>query len=245
MLRDTWLIFRHQLRFTLGNRFGLILSMLQPVLYLTLFGPLLTRYIGRGSWQVFVPGVLMQLALMSAGLAGFGIVFDARFGVLERLRVTPASRLALLLGRVLTNTVTMLGQSALLVAAGFAFGLRVPPAGLAIGFALLVPLAAGLAALSYAFALVLKRQELFAPMSSTVVVPMLLLSGALLPMAAAPRWLDVVSRATPFRYVVEAMRAAFDGRYTSGALIAGVAVSLVFAVAAVAVGTRTFIRQNA
>ncbi len=245
MPRDTWLLFRHQLRFTLGNRFGLALTMIQPVLYLVLFGPLLTRYLGGGSWRVFVPGVLMQLALMSAGLAGFGIVFDARFGVLERLRVTPASRLALLLGRVLTNTVTMLGQSVLLVAAGFAFGLRVPVTGLLIGFALLVPLASGLAALSYAFALVLKRQELFAPLSSTIVVPMLLLSGALLPMATAPRWLDVVSRATPFRYVVEAMRAAFAGRYASGDLVGGVIVSLVFAVAAIAVGTRTFVRENA
>jgi ABC-2 type transport system permease protein len=184
MLRDTWLIFRHQLRFTMGNKVGMLFGMLQPVLYLTLFGPLLTRYVGRDSWQVFVPGVLVQLALMSAGLAGFGIVFDARFGVLERLRVTPAARLALLLGRVLTNTVVLLGQSALLVAVGFAFGLRVPPAGLLIGLALLVPLTVSLASLSYALALVLRRQEMFAPLASTVIVPMLLLSGALLPMAA-------------------------------------------------------------
>src|SRR4051812_24368027 len=107
MPRDTWLIFRHQLRFTLGNRAGIIFGLVQPVLNLALFGPLLTRYIGRDSWQIFVPGVLIQLSLMSAGLAGFGVVFDARFGVLERLRVTPASRLSLLLGRVLTNTAVL------------------------------------------------------------------------------------------------------------------------------------------
>jgi hypothetical protein len=61
-------------------------------------------------------------------------------------------------------------QSALVVAVGFAFGFRVPPAGLAIGMALLVPLAVSLAALSYAFALVLRRQEVCAPMASTVIV---------------------------------------------------------------------------
>lgn len=245
MSRDIWLIFVHQLRLSLGSKAGLVFGVVQPMLNLALFGPLLTAYLGPGSWQVFVPGVLMQLALLSAGLAGFGIVFDARFGVLERQRVTPARRTALLLGRVFTNVVVLLGQSALVVAAGFGFGFRVPVAGLLLGVALLVPLAVSLAALSYAFALVLPRQELFAPMSSTVIVPMLLLSGALLPMSTAPAWLDVLSRATPFRYVVEGVRAAFAGRYASGTLLAGAVVSLVFAVAAVAAGTRTFIRRHA
>jgi ABC-2 type transport system permease protein len=194
---------------------------------------------------VFVPGVLMQLALLSSGLAGFGIVFDARFGVLERQRVTPARRTALLLGRVFTNVVVLLGQSALVLVVGFAFGFRAPVAGLLAGLALLVPLAVSLAALSYAFALVLRRQEMFAPMSSTVIVPMLLLSGALLPMSTAPVWLDVISRVTPFRYVVDGVRAAFAGHYASTALVAGAGVSLVFAVIAVTAGTRTFIRRHA
>jgi ABC-2 type transport system permease protein len=242
---DTWLIFRHQLRLTLGSKAGLAFGLMQPVLNLALFGPLLTAYLGAGSWRVFVPGVLIQLALMSAGLAGFAIVFDARFGVLERQRVTPAGRIALLLGRVLANVVVLVGQAVLVVLLGYAFGLRAPVAGVLIGLALLVPLAISLAALSYALALVLPRQELFAPMASTVIVPMLLLSGALLPMSAAPGWLDAISRATPFRYAVEGVRAAFAGHYTSGALTAGAAVSAGFAVVAVAVGTRTFMRRHA
>lgn len=183
---------------------------------LALFGPLPGTYLGHASRQIFVPGVLIQLSLLSARLAGFGIVFDARFGVLERLRVTPTARLALLLGRVLTNTVVLLGQALIVIMVGAAFGFRAPVAGLLIGLALLVPLATGLATLSYAFALVLKPQELFAPLSSTFVVPLLLLSGALLPMSTAPGWLDAVSRATPFRYAVEALRAAFAGHYSSG-----------------------------
>ena len=245
MPRDIWLIFRHQFRLSAGSRAGLLFGALQPLLNLALFGPLLTAYLGPGSWQLFVPGVLMQLALLSAGMAGFGIVFDARFGVLERQRVTPASRSALLLGRVLTNVVVLLGQSLLVVATGLAFGLRVPVAGLLLGLALVVPTAVGLAALSYAFALSLRRQEMFAPMSSTVIVPMLLLSGALLPMSTAPAWLDAISRATPFRYAVEGLRAAFAGHYASGELACSAAVTVAFAVAAVAIGTRIFIRRHA
>ena len=128
--------------------------MLQPVLYLALFGPLLAGYRRARRWRVFVPGMLMQLSLMSAGMAGFGIVFDARFGVLERLRVTPASRVCgPAPGPVLTNTVVLLSRRWCWSSSASRSGFRVPVAGLLIGLALIVPLAVGLAALSYAFAL--------------------------------------------------------------------------------------------
>ena len=192
-----------------------------------------------------MPGSLVQLSLMSAGLAGFGVVFDARFGVLERLRVSPASRLALLLSRVLVNTLILVGQAVILVLAGFALGLRAPVAGVLIALVLVVLLAISLASLSYAVALTLKTQELFAPIAGTVLVPLLLLSGALIPMTAAPGWLNDLSRVTPFRYVVEGMRAAFAGHYGSTTLLAGLAVAAVFALASVTVGTRTFVRENA
>jgi ABC-2 type transport system permease protein len=245
MPRDVWLLFRHQMRLVMGGKLGLVFGALQPMLNLVLFGPLLGGYLGPGSWSVFVPGVLVQLSLLSAGMAGFGVVFDARFGVLERQRVTPAGRTALLLGRVLANVVVLMGQAVVVVVLGLAFGLRVPAAGLLAGLALLVPLAVGLAALSYAFALVLPRQELFAPMVGTVIVPMLLLSGAILPMATAPRWLDALSHATPFRYAVEGLRAAFAGRYGSTTLLTGALVTVAFAAVAVMLGTRTFIRRHA
>lgn len=105
-------------------------------------------------------------------------------------------------------------------------------------------LAVGLASLSYTAALTM-RQELFAPVMSTVVVPLMLLSGALLPMSLAPAWLDVLSRLTPFRYAVEGMRALFAGSYTSSALVWGVVVSLAFAVLGVTLGTRRFQTENA
>lgn len=242
MPRDTLLIFRHQLGFALRNRLGIAFGIAQPLLYLLLFGPLVQRF---ATWRQFVPGSLVQLCLMAAGLAGFGVVFDARFGVLERLRVTPASRLALLLGRVLTNTVVLLAQAVVLLLVGFALGLRAPIAGLLVALVLVVLVAVSLASLSYAVALTLRTQELFAPIVGTVLVPLLLLSGALIPMTAAPGWLNGLSRATPFRYVVEAMRAAFAGRYTSVTLLTGLAVALVLAVVSLAVGTRTFVRENA
>ncbi|GLW97859.1 ABC transporter permease [Microtetraspora sp. NBRC 16547] len=239
----TLILTRHYLGETFHNRLGVVFGAVQPALYLVLFGPLFDRS-GVGSWNVLVPGLLVQLGLMSAGLAGFGIVFDQRFGVLDRLRVTPAGRLSLLLGRVLKDAVVLLIQAVLLLALGYAFGLRAPLLGVLLGLMLMTMLAISLASLSYAAALRI-RQELFAPITSTVVVPLLLLSGAFLPMSLAPRWLDILSRFTPFRYVVEAVRGLFAGSYASAPVLWGTVVSLVLAVASVAVGVRIFQSENA
>ncbi|GAA0356362.1 ABC transporter permease [Microbispora corallina] len=233
----------HYLRGTFKSRFAVVFGAVQPLLYLVLFGPLFDRS-GVGSWDTLVPGLLMQLGLVSSGLVGFGIVFDQRFGVLERLRVTPVSRVTLLLGRVLKDSVVLLVQAVGITVIGYALGLRAPLAGVLLGLLLVTVLSIGMAALSYAAALTI-RQELFPALMSTVVIPLMLLSGALLPMSLAPTWLDVVSRLTPFRYAVEALRALFAGSYASPAVLWGVVVSLVFVVVGMAVGTMRFQKENA
>src|SRR5271167_3946239 len=107
---DTLFIFRRQLRLILRNPAFLIIGLLQPVLYLVLFGPLLTRLpagelsggSGNGgtaeAYRFFVPGLLIQLALFGATFVGFAIISEWRAGIIERYRVTPISRVALLTG---------------------------------------------------------------------------------------------------------------------------------------------------
>ncbi|GAA3205659.1 ABC transporter permease [Nonomuraea helvata] len=241
MLRDTWVLFRHGVRATLQQRIAIVIGAIQPLLFLVLFGPIFTTF---GTWETLVPGLIIQLGLMSTGMAGFGVVFEKRSGVLERIRVTPASRLALLLGRVLNNTLTLVIQLVLLLAVAFAFGLRAPAPGLAAGLVLVVVLGVSLAALSYAVALTI-HEQLFAPVMSTAVVPLVLLSGSFLPMSMAPGWLDAISHVSPFRYVLEALRDLFNGRYLTGTVGLGVAVTVVFAAVSLTVGTRVFNRENA
>ncbi|GAA5069685.1 ABC-2 type transport system permease protein [Thermocatellispora tengchongensis] len=240
-MRDTYLIFRHNMRIQLRHKSAVLFGAAQPALFLVLFGPLFTSV---GTWEILVPGLIVQLALFSAGLAGFGIVFDVRFGVLDRLRVTPAGRTPLLLGRVLGNVAVLLVQTVLLLALGYAFGLRAPLPGVLLGLALIVPLGVSLASLSYAVALTID-QETFAPMVSTVIVPLTLLSGAFLPMSMAPPWLDAVSRLTPFRYVVEALREMFTGHYATPAVAAGAAVTAALTALCLALAARVFARATA
>ena len=243
LTRDTGLIFGRYLRQTLRTRIGVLFGVLQPMLYLVFFGPLVGS-LASSSWQLVVPGLLIQLTLLSAGLTGFGIVFDQRFGVLDRLRTTPVSRLALLLGRVLRDVLVLLIQATLIVLVGVALGLRAPVAGVMLGLLLLVPLAGGVAAASYAVALRPGARELFAPLMSTVLIPLVLLSGAFLPMSLGPRWLDLLSRLDPFRYAVDALRALYAGHYTSAPVLIGAFATAGLTTLTIAVGVRAFHRAT-
>src|SRR5690242_21249433 len=137
--RDTMLIFRRQMRLSLRNPAWVIIGLIQPILYLAFFGPLFARVFDSGliggshnSYAYFVPGLLIQLGLFGAAFVGFTIISDWRFGVIERLRVTPVSRLAILSGRVLRDVVTLLVQGIVLILAGVAFGMRAPLGGILV-----------------------------------------------------------------------------------------------------------------
>jgi ABC-2 type transport system permease protein len=256
-LRDTWLIFRRALQHTLRNPVWVVIGLVQPILYLALFGPLLKPITGLkpttgapgfppgDAWQVFVPGLLVQLGLFATAFVGFGLIAEWRMGVVERMRVTPVSRLALLLGRVLRDVVVLVVQAVLLLAVGAAFGLRAPLLGMAIGLGLVLVMSAGVASMSYALGLLTKDEDAFAPLLNFVSVPVLLLSGILLPMSLAPGWLDLLSRLNPLRYVVDALREAFLGRYATPTVATGAAVAAATAVTCAAIGARTFRRENA
>ncbi|MEU8788742.1 ABC transporter permease [Streptomyces sp. NPDC048643] len=248
LLHDTALIFGRYARQTLRSRFAMLFGVLMPLLYLFFFGPLLTGLplASRGtSWQVLVPGLLLQLGLFGAAFAGFTIIIEKNLGIVERMRVTPVSRLALLLGRVLRDAAVFVLQAVLLVLAALVMGLRAPLAGILIGFAFVALLTVSLASLSYALALKVSTPQEFGPAVNALTMPSMLLSGLMLPMALAPGWLDVLSHFMPFRYLVDAVRDAYVGSYATAHMLYGVLVALGFATLAVTVGTRVFRRVGA
>ncbi|TXS56933.1 ABC transporter permease [Streptomyces sp. t39] len=248
LLSDTALIFGRYARQTLGSRFQILFGVLMPLLYLLFFGPLLSDLplASEGdSWQVLVPGLLLQLGLFGASFAGFAVLIDKQTGVVERMRVTPVSRLALLLGRVLRDAALFVFQAVLLVLAALAMGLRAPLGGILIGFAFVALLTVSLAALSYALAMTVGTPQEFGPVVNAVSMPSMLLSGLMLPMALAPAWLDVLSHIMPFRYLVDAVRAAYVGDYAGPAMAYGVLMALALAAVSVTVGTRVFRRAGA
>ena len=256
-IHDTWFIFRRQVRLVLRNPAFLTIGLLQPILYLVLFGPLLANLpagsLAGGSgtggtadaYRFFVPGLLIQLALFGSTFVGFAIISDWRSGVIERYRVTPVSRVAILAGRVLRDVTMLIIQSIVLIVAGLAFGLRAPLPAVLMGFVYIMLVAVGLASVSYAVALLLKSEDAFAPLINSVIVPLVLLSGIMLPLTLGPGWLQGIARISPFRYIIDAMREAYAGHYFDTIVVEGLAVAIGLAAVFMWLGSRVFVRENA
>jgi ABC-2 type transport system permease protein len=223
-----------------------IIGVLQPLLYLLLFAPMLKSiastpgFPAGGAYNVFVPGLLIQLALFGASGVGFGLIAELRDGVVERLRVTPVSRLALLLGRSLRDVQTLVIQSIILVVAALPFGLDLHPVGLLIMLALLALVGLLMASVSYALALWLRDEDSFAPLLFTATLPLLLLSGVLLPLSLAPGWLRRVANADPLSYAVDAARAIFNNHPGETSVLKGIVIMAVLAGIAVVFAARQF-----
>src|SRR5712691_8289017 len=115
---DTRLIFGRQVRLALRNPVWVVISLLQPVMFLVFFGPLFASVFNRGltgeagnAYGYFVPGLLIQLGLFGSASVGFSIITDFRYGVVDRFHVTMVSKLAILVGRVLRDVLVLVGQS--------------------------------------------------------------------------------------------------------------------------------------
>jgi ABC-2 type transport system permease protein len=248
--RDTWLMFQRSMRLTIRQPIWIIFGMIQPILYLVLFGPLLeasTRAAGAGTnaYNWFIPGLLIQTALFGSAFVGFGLIAELRDGVVERMRVTPMSRFAMLLGRSLRDVVILLAQAVVMMVIALPFGLRIDPAGAAVTLLLLALIGLLMAPLSYTAGLILKSEDALAPLVQGIALPLLLLSGILLPLALAPDWLRFLSSLNPLTHAADAARALFNADWGNPEIAIGVSITAILAIGAVWIASRAFSRANA
>jgi ABC-2 type transport system permease protein len=186
---DTVTVFSRELRPVLRDPFSVIFSMLQPLFFLALFAPLLPDVVGSESaLQWFVPGIILMSCLFGTSATGANLLYEIQTGSHERMLVSPLRRPALIIGRALKEIVPMFAQTVLIIAVTFPFGFRLHLAGTVMGLLILAVFCVGLAALSYTLALASKNQEwMFWAIQQTLIFPLLLLAGMLLPDRGGPR----------------------------------------------------------
>lgn len=101
---------------------------------------------------------------------------------------------------------------------------------MAAGLLLLAVGCVGLGSLSYALALACKDKDwMFWLVQQTLLFPLLLLAGMLLPIDNGPDWLQALSRANPLRCVVDAERAIFNGDFSGGIVLGGALAAVLMA----------------
>ncbi|MDX2140897.1 MAG: ABC transporter permease [Chloroflexota bacterium] len=233
LLRDTRLIFGSAFTETLRNPIWIIVGLTQPIMYLLLYGPLLENVPGMGganAYNTFVPGLLIMTALFSSLFVGFDLITKLRNGVIERLRVTPVSRLAIVLGMVAKDVLMLLLQCTVLCVASLLFGFRPDLLGIVALYALMILIGVAMSSLSYGLALAVRDENALASSVNMFSLPLLLLSGVFLPLTFAPQWMQTVAQINPLTHAIDAARALIVGTFSEPSVLIGFSVFAVLTV---------------
>ncbi|MFI7616917.1 ABC transporter permease [Nonomuraea terrae] len=234
MIRHTVLFTGYELRKQFANPIWPLFGIMQPVLYLLMYAPLLRTMTPGGTTvdalRMFTPAAMMMIAVFGALFSGFGLIAELRDGTLERYAVSPAWRPAIVLGRVAKDMLVLVLQAVLVLVVAMAMGVRIGAVELVL--VLLLMAATGLFAsgLSQGLALTVRDENGMSQTLNLFMLPIMLLAGMFLPISFAPGWMQFLAPLNPLYHAVEAGRALFGGRLSDPSIPIAFAVFLGLAV---------------
>lgn len=247
--RDTWLIFQRHFLLTGRSPLWIVIGLGQPVTYVILFAPMLKLALSSQgvstyaqAYQVYVPGLLTVMAILGGSYSGFGLLRELRSGIIERARVTPVSRLALMLGRGMRENIMLMLQGILITLLAVPFGLRVNVGDLLLAYLLLFILSVMAVQFSYAITLRVRSEAALGPMINTFGQPVMLLAGVLLPLTLAPLWLLDIAHWNPFYWATNGMRSLFSSDIAASSVWISFVIVTILAVVTTTWSVRTFSR---
>jgi ABC-2 type transport system permease protein len=215
MFRQTgWMIVR-QLRNLMREPIWIALMVIQPLIWLLLYGQLFSR-VGalRGGASTYIafltPGIICMNAFFGGSWSGMATISDLDRHVIDRFLAAPASRLAIILSQVVRAGIIAVIQALLLLVLGLALGVRVH-GGLAGWFVVFVAaalLAMAFAGLSHGIALLVRKEASMIAAANFVGLPLMFLSAILIPATQMPHWIEEISRFNPVNWGVHASRNA-------------------------------------
>ena len=249
LARDTWLTFQYEAGLLVRSPFSVAITLFQPLTYLIFFTPFIKSVLGASTYgqayQIYVPSVFAAMGVFSGMFGGFALLGSIRQGVIERFRVTPLSRVGLLLGRVLVFVVLVVFQAAVVTVVGVAAGMRVGPGDFLLALALLALMVVLSVSLSFALALWKPNETTLNYVINSVSQPVSLLAGVLVPLSVAPVWVRDVALWNPFAWGTNSMRAVFASHLGRGVVWEAALILGGLALLAVILSSRLFRREIA
>jgi ABC-2 type transport system permease protein len=244
----SWYMTLRSLRALLRQPAYVAITLVQPVIWLLLFGALFKSVVdipgfGAGSYVTFLtPGIAVMTALFSSGWSGMSFIEDIDRGVLDRFLVSPVRRSAMMAGSLAYGAVTNVVQSLIIILLGLAVGAQF--GGGALGAAVLVAsaalLGAAVASLSNALGLLARQRETLIGATQFVVLPLTFLSAGLMQTGLMPQWMQSIARYNPVNWAVEAGREALGASVDWGFVGARIGGLLALTIVCAWLGTRAF-----
>lgn len=213
LVRESLAIADAELRKLIRDPTELVSRAVQPMLWLVIFGQVLSRVRGidtgkAGYLGFMTPGILAQSVLFSAIFYGIAVIWERDLGIVHKLLVTPASRVSLVLGKAISANFR--GAVQTVVIYGIAFALQVPIRWQLLsilGVLLFVALGSAIFAMfSLSMACIVKTRERFMGIGQVLTMPLFFASNAIYPLDIMPRWLRVVATLNPLTYIVDGLR---------------------------------------
>jgi ABC-2 type transport system permease protein len=251
-IRQTWQVSLRYLRYLYRQPAFLGITLTQPIIWLLLFGALfkaVTRIPGfhGGSYVDFLtPGIVVMLAVSSAGWTGMGFIEDINGGVMDRVLASPVWRGALNAGSVVNAMIQIAIQTAIIVLLALALGADYANGVGGVLILLLVAalLGAAFASLSNGLAVLAPQRETLIGAVSFVLLPLTFLSTVLMQQSLVPGWIRTLAKFNPVNWAVEAGRSAAMQKIDWG--LVGSRIGLLVAVTLVCAtfATRAFARYQ-
>lgn len=237
MFADTWHLFLKYTKITLRMPLWSLFTLIQPLLWLIIFTQLFKNFVqaaptGGGSYMdFFVPGVLVMTALFGSSWSGVSLLREITAGTVDKMLVSPVSRVSIVLSRVMHSAVQVVLQTFIIMLVAWLFGatLNLGPVNLLLAMISIFLLGVGLAALSNGFAIILQREEPLVMIGNLMTLPLMFLSTAMVPKAFMPSWIETISLINPITYAVESVRAVLIGTPDLNTYGFGAIIMLVFA----------------
>jgi ABC-2 type transport system permease protein len=246
-VRQSWQVYLRGVRVLRRQPAYLGMTLFQPIIWLLLFGALfkaVTRIPGfHGSYiDYLTPGIVVMLAVSSAGWSGMGFIEDINGGIMDRMLVSPVWRGALNAGIVFGMMVTVVIQTALIVLLALVLGAhyRGGVLGVLVMLVLAALLAAVFASLSNGVGVIARQRESLIGAVSLVLLPLTFLSSALMQQSLVPHWIRSVATVNPVNWAVEAARSAAMQKTDWGVVAGRLGLLFVLALLAAWFATRAF-----
>lgn len=209
-LRIVAMVVGRDLRRYVKSKARILSSFAQPFFFLLIFGVgmrALVSTTGGVNFEQFVfPGVIAMSILGRALLSAASIVHDSDRGFLKEMLVAPASRVSIVFGAMIGGATVSTLQAVLLLFGAPVMGLYPGPKVVVAVLATTALMALEVTALGVALATMIPKAQSFQAVTQAITYPMLVLSGALIPMAGLPGWIQAISKIDIFSYPVDALR---------------------------------------
>ena len=216
---------------TVRNPTLLFINLFTPLLFLLLFSQLLQKLTTlpgtSGSYLAYLtPGILILNAVTGSFLSGMAIVNDLNSGFLHKILLTPASRTAILLGRLLNDLLIMMIQSGIIIGVAMLLGLTIATGvpGLLLIFVTLAFFDLAWSGLLLSVGLKSRKAETVSAVGNLLAFPLLFISSALFPTSIMPAWAQTVSKYNPLSYASDVTRDLIKGGLTWGTFASAYAI---------------------